>query len=110
MTTSVNSSRLMKGALVGVDAMNPLASVVVFQYNPDTMTRRLEARSTGGGDTSDRSEAFRLTGPPKETITLNIEVDATDQLWGAQNGTGYFPRVKRYAGRRTEESRLYPKV
>ena len=80
MTTSVNSSRLMKGALVGVDAMNPLASVVVFQYNPDTMTRRLEARSTGGSDTSDRSEAFRLTGPPKETITLNIEVDATDQL------------------------------
>lgn len=80
MTTFPNSPRLMKGAIVGVDVFNPLASVVVFQYNPDTMTRRLEARSTGGGDTSDRSEAFRLTGPPKETITLNIEVDATDQL------------------------------
>ena len=80
MTSFPGSPRLVKGALVGVDAMNPLASVVVFQYNPDTMTRRLEARSTGGSDTSDRSEAFRLTGPPKETITLNIEVDATDQL------------------------------
>ncbi|MBS0150792.1 MAG: hypothetical protein JSR31_07600 [Nitrospira sp.] len=80
MTTFPGSPRLIKGALVGMDPMNPLASVVVFQYNPDTMTRRLEARSTGGGDTSDRSEAFRLTGPPKETITLNIEVDATDQL------------------------------
>jgi hypothetical protein len=80
MTSFPGSPRLVKGAIVGVDAMNPLASVVVFQYNPDTMTRRLEARSTGGGDTSDRSEAFRLTGPPKETITLNIEVDATDQL------------------------------
>lgn len=80
MTTFPNSPRLIKGAIVGVDAFNPLASVVVFQYNPDTMTRRLEARSTGGGETSDRSEAFRLTGPPKETITLNIEVDATDQL------------------------------
>lgn len=80
MTSFPGSPRLVKGAIVGVDAMNPLASVVVFQYNPDTMTRRLEARSTGGGDTSDRSEAFRLTGPPKETISLNIEVDATDQL------------------------------
>ena len=80
MTTFPNSPRLIKGAIVGLDPTNPLASVVAFQYNPDTMTRRLEARSTGGGDNSDRSEAFRLTGPPRETITLNIEVDAADQL------------------------------
>src|SRR6266496_6364975 len=80
MTTFPNSPRLLKGALIGFDPANPLASVVVFQYNPDTMTRRLEARSSGGGEGSDRSEAFRLTGPPKETITLNIEVDAADQL------------------------------
>lgn len=80
MSSFPGSPRLIKGAIIGLDPTNPLASVVVFQYNPDTMTRRLEARSTGGTDTSDRSEAFRLTGPPKETITLNIEVDATDQL------------------------------
>jgi hypothetical protein len=78
MTTPI-SPRLLKGALVGLDPMNPLASVVVFQYNPDTMTRKLDARAMGteGGD---RSEAFRLTGPPKETITLAIEVDAADEL------------------------------
>lgn len=40
MTTFPNFPRLMKGAIVGVDPMNPLASVVVFRYNPDTMTRR----------------------------------------------------------------------
>jgi len=74
------SPRLIKGAIIGLDPLNPVASVVVFQYNPDSMTRRLEARSTGGGDSSDRAEAFRLTGPPRETITLSIEVDATDQL------------------------------
>ncbi len=73
------SPRLLKGALIGLDPMNPLASVVVFQYNPDTMTRRLEPR-TMGGEGGDRSEAFRLTGPPKETITLAVEVDAADQL------------------------------
>jgi hypothetical protein len=74
------SPRLIKGAIIGLDPMNPIASVVVFQYNPDTMTRRLEARSSGGGDTGDRAEAFRLTGPPRETITLSVEVDATDHL------------------------------
>ena len=45
MTGLSSSPRLIKGALVGVDLLNPLASVVVFQYNPDTMTRRLEARA-----------------------------------------------------------------
>ena len=80
MTTFPGSPRLIKGAIIGLDPINPLASVVVFQYNPDTMTRRLEARSTGGSEGADRSEAFRLIGPPKETITLNIEVDAADQL------------------------------
>jgi hypothetical protein len=80
MSTFPGSPRLLKGAIVGLDPLNPLASVVVFQYNPDTLTRRVDARSTGGTDGGDRSEAFRLSGPPKETITLNIEIDAADQL------------------------------
>ncbi len=74
------SPRLIKGAIVGTDPANPLASVVVFQYNPDTLTRRLEARTVGQQDGGDRSEALRLTGPPKETISATIEVDAADQL------------------------------
>ena len=58
MSTFPNSPRVQKGAIVGLDPANPLASVVVFQYNPDTMTRRLEAR-TSGGDSADRSEGWR---------------------------------------------------
>lgn len=80
MSTFPGSPRLLKGAIIGLDPGKPLASVVVFQYNPDTLTRRIDARATGGGDNTDRSEAFRLTGPPKETITVSIEIDATDQL------------------------------
>jgi hypothetical protein len=78
MSTFPGSPRLLKGALIGVDPLNPLGSVVVFQYNPDTMTRKIDPRavSTEG----DRGEAFRLTGAPKETISLGIEIDATDQL------------------------------
>jgi hypothetical protein len=80
VSTFPGSPRLLKGAIIGMDPGKPLASVVVFQYNPDTLTRRIDARSTGGGDNVDRAEAFRLTGPPKETITLSVEIDATDQL------------------------------
>ncbi len=79
MTTFPGSPRLLKGALVTVDPARPLAGIILFQYNPDTLTRRLEARTTGyeGGD---RAEALRLTGPPRETITLTVEIDAADQL------------------------------
>jgi hypothetical protein len=79
MSSFPGSPRLMKGAIIGLDPANPLASIVVFQYNPDTLTRRLEPRTMGGTE-GDKSEALRLTGPPKETITVSIEVDASDQL------------------------------
>lgn len=80
MSAFPGSPRLLKGAIVGTDPANPLASVVVFQYNPDTMSRQLQARASGGNDVGERSEPFRLMGPPRETITLAIEVDAADQL------------------------------
>lgn len=77
MTGLSSSPRMLRGALVGMDLFNPLASIIVFQYNPDTLTRRLEPRVAGEGD---KGEAFRLAGPPKETITVSIEIDAADQL------------------------------
>ncbi len=47
MSSFRNSPRLLKGALIGVDPLNPLASVFVFQYNPDTPTRKLAAQAEG---------------------------------------------------------------
>jgi len=78
MTTFPNSPKLLKGALVGVDPFNPLASVVVFQYNPETLTRTLRARAAG--EQAHPGEALRLAGPPEETIRLTVEIDAADQL------------------------------
>jgi hypothetical protein len=34
MTTFPGSPRLTKGAIIGLDPLNPLASVIIFQYNP----------------------------------------------------------------------------
>ena len=65
MSSFPGSPRLIKGAIVGIDPFNPVASVVVFQYNPDTVTRTVTAQASG--DNPDKGEALRLKGPPQET-------------------------------------------
>lgn len=104
MTTFPNAPRLTKGAIVGFDLLNPVASVILFQYNPKTLTRRLEGRfSEPGGD---RSEVLRLKGAPAETIDLEIELDAADQLEKREAtavGMGLYPQLSAL------EMLLYPK-
>lgn len=79
MSSFPGSPPVLKGAIIGLDATNPLASIIVFQYNPDTMTRTLTAQATSG-ETADKAEALRLKGPPRETIKVDVEIDAADQL------------------------------
>jgi hypothetical protein len=43
------SPRVVKGALVGVDLFKPLASMVIFQYNPEMVTRTLQAQASRDG-------------------------------------------------------------
>ena len=64
MTGLSTSPRLLKGAIVGVDPVNPLASVVVFQYNPETLERSM--RPSIAGDGAERGEVLRLSGPPRK--------------------------------------------
>jgi hypothetical protein len=94
MTTFPNSPRVLKGALVGVSPTNPIPSVIVFQYNPDTLTRTIKPRAPGGDGA--RSEALRLTGPPEETIKVDVDIDATDQLEkndGTAASVGIYPQL-----------------
>lgn len=97
------SPRIVKGALVGIDIFSPLPSVVLFQYNPDTVTRTLQAQTAGEGGA--RSEVTRLKGAPIETIKLDVEIDATDQLekGGLATELGIYPQLS------SLEMLLYPK-
>lgn len=97
---------MLRAALVGMDPANPLASIIAFQYNPDTLTRRLEARAAGGGDGGARAEALRLSGPPRETLTLSAEIDATDLL---ERGDPQAGALGVYATLSALEMLLYPK-
>ena len=80
MTTFPQSPRLIKGALVSFELSNPIPQVILFQYNPDTMTRSLQGSGEGGGGKGSQMETFRVKGPPVETINVDIEMDATDKL------------------------------
>ena len=80
MTTFPNSPRVLKGGIVLIDPESAaVRRIIVLQYNPDTLTRKLQPKGTGA-DGGDRSEALRLKGPPVETINLEAEIDAADQL------------------------------
>jgi hypothetical protein len=80
MNTFPNSPRLLKGGLVLLDgASGAVRRVITLQYNPDTLSRTLQVQGAGG-EGGDRAEALRLKGPPVETIKLEAEIDATDQL------------------------------
>src|SRR3569832_2732096 len=60
--------------------------VISLQYNPDALTRSLLIQAVAEG--AARSEALRMKGPPIETMKLEAEIDATDQLeFPAQNRT-----------------------
>lgn len=74
---------LLKGAIVSLDPTIGIPrGIITLQYNPDEVTRSLKPQSVG--DEPDRTEIFRLKGPPIETIRCAVEIDATDQL-GAGN-------------------------
>ena len=104
MTTFPRSPRVRKGAIVAVDPFNPVSSVIVFQYNPATLTRTLTAQMVT--EEGARSEVQRFKGPPLEDISVTVEIDATDQLEKAESTTvsmGIYPQLSAL------EMILYPK-
>ncbi len=70
--------RVTSGAIVGIDPTDPKPVVVIFQYNPDSLSRTLQPQM--GAEGADKTEALRLKGAPVETIKVDIELDAADQL------------------------------
>jgi hypothetical protein len=80
MSSFPGSPRLVKGGIVLLDPVSgAVQRVIVLQYNPDTLTRTLQSNAVELGG-QNRSEALRLKGPPIETLKVDAELDATDQL------------------------------
>lgn len=70
-----------KGRILVMDQTTPAQSVIVFQYNPEKLTRSLQPPTMEqvGGD-GQPAIALRYKGAPTETINVDITVNAADQL------------------------------
>lgn len=79
MSSFPGSPQLLKAGIVIMQPDNgSVIRVISLQYNPDTLNRTFQMQAYGEG--GDRSEALRLKSSPVETIKLEAEIDATDQL------------------------------
>ena len=91
MTSFPGSPRLIKGGIVLLDAQtNAVQRMIALQYNPDTLTRTLQPQVVGSEGSADRSQALRLKGPPVETIKLEAEIDAADQMEQGSDTVGQY--------------------
>jgi hypothetical protein len=73
------SPKLLKGALVVFETVAPVpTNLIVFQYNPDTMTRGFQ--QLGGSDGREGAGSTEPTLPPVQTFQMTVELDAADQL------------------------------
>jgi contractile injection system tube protein len=74
------SPRVLKGALVVFETPAPVpTNIIAFQFNPDSVTRTFRQQL-------DQEDPYRSSGdswfvlPPTESLSMSVELDATDQL------------------------------
>lgn len=94
MSFSPRVPRIAHAALVSVDPLFPIPNLVVFQYNPDQLTRSFHPLVAGAD--AERGDILRLRGAAQETIQMDGELDATDQLEtadGLATTSGILPQL-----------------
>ena len=71
---------LMRGALIeyGSDIMGPIPNVVIFQFNPETLTRTVQIPSRPASATA--RETTQAGEPSVEKITLKASFSAADEF------------------------------
>ena len=105
MSFSPRTPRVAHAALVSIDPIMPPPSLVVFQYNPEQVTRTIHPLIAGTD--AEKGDVLRLRGPAQETIRMDGELDATDQLEtgvGLATLTGILPQLAAL------ETMVYPKA
>jgi len=97
MTGFPRSPKLTRAGLVLIDPdSGAVTRIIALQYASDTLTRSVKAQAVESE--GQRAHPLRLTGPAIETITLEAELDATDQLEFPDRNqatveTGLFPAL-----------------
>lgn len=76
MSNFPGSPKLVKAGFVLLDPANPKPTILVFQYNPETLARRLE----GVNPAPPPSPPPSPPPAPLEVVTFTLALDAADKL------------------------------
>ncbi len=75
---------LLRGALVeyGTDVLGPLPNIVVFQFNPDQISRTFEIpeRHTDVQEATRQRERAQTSAPPTESFSITAQFNAVDDI------------------------------
>jgi hypothetical protein len=87
MTTGYSRTpKLLKGAIIQFDSplLLPVPNIIVFQYNPETMSRSLSPWAPPSDekikDVPKIEDNLAQPYPPVETFSVSLELDAADDL------------------------------
>ena len=80
----------------------PVPNLILFQYNPETMTHTWTPAKSGGANTPGQSPSnpLAITGPPEEQFSFNLMMDSNDTIAdgsavtaGLAQVSGVYPRL-----------------
>lgn len=88
---------MLRGALVEYSGafLGPIPNIVVFQFNPEEISRTINIPSQGGEAPTDRArqqETGHTSSPPVETFSLTAHFSAADDL-GKGGAVSAVPRL-----------------
>ena len=58
----------------------PIPNVIIFQYNPETMTHTWTPATTNPGTPGSTSNPLAITGDPQESISFTLAMDSNDMI------------------------------
>src|ERR1039458_7804949 len=98
------AGQCLRGALIEFTESFPIPvpNVILFQYNPETMTHTWTPAKTGGVSAPGLSPSnpLAITGPPEESFSFNLAMDAGDTIAdgsavtaGLATVSGVYPRI-----------------
>ena len=106
------SGFVLKGALVEFMPSFlpvPVPNVIVFQYNPETMTHTWTQQAPAGTAGTETCNPFAVQGMPGETFSFTIAMDANDEIADGSTATAALAQASGiYSRLAALEMLLYP--
>ena len=76
------AGKYLRGALIEFTETFPLPipNVIIFQYNPETMTHTWTPATTAAPTPDHKTNPLTTTGPPQEAFSFTLVMDANDMI------------------------------